>query len=169
MGEMNRFVRYTILILSTFVILGGSAFAQGGPHGGRHGTSDRPSETKCPVCGMYTAIFTDWNCLIEFKDGTMETFDGAKYYLDMGKYAPQRNLRDVVSISLKDYYSKAWVNASRAYFVIWSNIYGPMGHEPIPFREEADAKRFLKEHKGKAIIGFRDVSLELLTSLDNPE
>ena len=29
------------------------------------------------------------------------------------------------------------------------SVYGPMGHEPIPFAKEADAKRFLQDHKGK--------------------
>jgi nitrous oxide reductase accessory protein NosL len=52
--------------------------------------------------------------------------------------------------------------------VIWSDVYGPMGHEPIPFEKEADAKKFLREHKGKDILMFKDISTYMITSLDNP-
>jgi nitrous oxide reductase accessory protein NosL len=42
------------------------------------------------------------------------------------------------------------------------------GHEPIPFEEENDAKKFLKERKGKKILRIMDISLKLIMSLDNP-
>ena len=71
-------------------------------------------------------------------------------------------------ISVKDYYSKTSIDALQAFFVIWSDVYGPMGHEPIPFEKEADAKKFLKEHKGKKILRFKDINPKLINSLDNP-
>jgi len=40
-------------------------------------------------------------------------------------------------------------DALKALFVIWSDVYVPMGHEPIPFEKETYAKEFLKEHKGR--------------------
>jgi copper chaperone NosL len=127
---------------------------------------------RCPVCGMFVSMFADWNARIEFKDRTAATFDGAKdmfkYYLDMKKYNPQKKQNDVMAIFVKDYYSKASIDAPPAFYVIWSDVYGPMGHEPIPFEKEADAKKFLKEHKGKRIVRFKDVTLKMLTSLDNP-
>ena len=110
---------------------------------------------KCPVCRMFVSMFPDWNARIEFKDSTYATFDGAKcmfkYYLDIKKYNPPKTKKDMTIISVKDYYSKTSIDALQAFFVIWSDVYGPMGHEPIPFEKEADAKKFLKEHKGKKI------------------
>ncbi len=127
---------------------------------------------KCPVCGMYVAKFADWNARVEFKDATQAISCGAKcmfkYYLNMNQYNPTRNKNDVTSISVKDYYSAASVDALKAFFVIWSDVYGPMGHEPIPFEKEADAKKFLKEHKGKKILRFNDISQKLIKSLDHP-
>jgi copper chaperone NosL len=127
---------------------------------------------KCPVCGMFVSLFPDWNARIEFKDSTYATFDGAKcmfkHYLDVKKHSPSKNKNDVASISAKDYYSKTSVDARQAYYVIWSDLYGPMGHEPIPFEKEADAKTFLQEHKGKKIIRFKDVDSKLIYALDNP-
>ncbi len=43
-----------------------------------------------------------------------------------------------------------------------------MGHEPIPFEKEVDAEKSLKDHKGKSILKFNDISLDLIASLDNP-
>jgi copper chaperone NosL len=129
-------------------------------------------KAKCPVCGMFVTMFTDWNAKIEFKDSTMATFDGSKcmfkYFLDIKKYGPSKSRDDINTVWVNDYYSKTAMDAMQAYYVIWSDIYGPMGHEPIPFAKEADAKKFQKEHKGKKIVRFKDVDMKLITSLDNP-
>ena len=127
---------------------------------------------KCPVCGMFVSMFADWNARIEFKDSAYATFDGAKcmfkYYLNIKKYNPPKDKKDVTVISVKDYYSKTSIDALQAFFVIWSDVYGPMGHEPIPFEKEADAKKFLKEHKGKKMMRFKDINPNVIMSLDHP-
>jgi copper chaperone NosL len=133
----------------------------------------QPAEReKCPVCGMFVSMFAEWNATIEFKDAKQASFDGAKcmfkYYLHMGKSNPTKNKKDMTSILVRDYYSKTSIDAREAFFVIWSDVYGPMGHEPIPFEKEADAKKFLKEHKGKKIMRFKDITPSLIVSLDNP-
>ena len=134
--------------------------------------STPPKKEKCPVCGMFVSMFPDWNSQVKFKDSTYATFDGAKcmfkYHLNMKKYSPSKNKNDVTAISVMDYYSNTPINARQAFFVILSDVYGPMGHEPIPFEKEADAKRFLKEHKGKKILRFKDINLTLIKSLDDP-
>jgi copper chaperone NosL len=134
------------------------------------GTS--PEKRRCPVCRMFVSLFADWNARIELKDSTDEVFDGSKcmfkYYLDPGRYTPSKSRSDVRTISVKDYYSKADIDAREAFFVIWGDVYGPMGHEPIPFEKEADAKKFLEEHKGKKILRFGDIDQDLITALDNP-
>jgi nitrous oxide reductase accessory protein NosL len=131
-----------------------------------------PHKEKCTVCGMFVSMFADRNARIQFKDATQAIFCGAKcmfkYYLNMKKYNPAKNKEDMTVISVKDYYSATSIDALKAFFVIWSDVYGPMGHEPIPFEKETDAKRFLKEHKGKKILGFKDINPNLIKSLDNP-
>jgi copper chaperone NosL len=127
---------------------------------------------RCPVCGMYVSMFPDWNARIKFKDSTVAIFDGSKdmfkYYLDIRKYNPSKSKDEVTAILVKDYYSKKDIHAQQAYFVVWSDVYGPMGHEPIPFEKEADAKEFLRDHKGMKILSFKDVTREVVLSLDNP-
>ena len=135
-------------------------------------TSAPSPKEKCPVCGMFVAMFADWNAEIQFTDDSRAIFDGSKdlfkYYLDMGKYNPSKSKDQIKAVLVKDYYSKTSFDARKAFYVIWSDVYGPMGHEPIPFEKETDAKRFLKEHKGRKILGFKDITLKLLHSLDNP-
>ena len=136
-------------------------------------TGSTPTQKdKCPVCRMFVSMFPDWNARIEFKDSAYATFDGAKcmfkYYLNIKKYNPPKDKKDVTVISVKDYYSKTSIDALQAFFVIWSDVYGPMGHEPIPFEKEADAKKFLKEHKGKKMMRFKDIKPNVIFSLDNP-
>ena len=134
--------------------------------------SASPERVRCPVCGMFVEKFPDWNARIEFKDSAYAVFDGAKdmfkYYLNLKQYAPSKQTGEVAAVSVKDFYSKSSIDASKAFYVIWSDLYGPMGHEPIPFEREADAKKFMKEHRGKRVLKFKEITPRLIRSLDNP-
>ena len=129
-------------------------------------------QDRCPVCGMFVSMFADWNGEITFRDSTRVTFDGPKdlfkYYLNVKKYNPSKTRADVVMISVKDYSTKTPIDAQKAFYVIWGDVYGPMGNEPVPFEKEDDAQKFLKEHRGRKILLFTDITTELLYSLDNP-
>jgi copper chaperone NosL len=135
------------------------------------GPSSSPKE-KCSVCGMFISPFVDWNARIEFDDSAKAVMCGPKgmfkYYLDMMKYNPSMSRKKVTAIYVKDYYTKTSIEARKAFFVIWSDVYGPMGHEPIPFEKRADAKRLLEEHNGRKILRFRDITPKVILSLDNP-
>ena len=132
----------------------------------------RSQKDTCPVCGMFVSMFVDWNAEIRFADATRVIFDGPKdmfkYYLEAAKYDPSKTTIDVTAISVKDYYAKTPIDAQKAFFVIWGDVYGPMGNEPVPFEKEADAKKFLKAHTGRKILRFKDITQKLLYSLDNP-
>ncbi len=165
MRKKKPFSGFVIILLTLALTLSLSS-------GGEKRPSKPDSREKCPACGMFVSMFADWNARIELRDATHATFDGSKcmfkYYFNIKKYSPTLNNTDVTSISVKDYYSKTSIDALKAFFVIWSDVYGPMGHEPISFEEEADAKRFLREHKAKKILRFKDINPNLITSLDNP-
>ena len=67
---------------------------------------------------------------------------------------------------MSDYYSGKGIDGRSAFYVIRSDIYGPMGHELIPLASEADAKDFLREHKGSRILRFDEVTPDLIARLD---
>ncbi|MBC8018289.1 MAG: nitrous oxide reductase accessory protein NosL [Verrucomicrobia bacterium] len=128
------------------------------------------AKDKCPVCGMFVAKYTNWVVSLTFRDSTSVFFDGPKdmftYYLNMKKYSPSRKVADVVSITVRDYYDLKPLDGKKAFFVIGSDVYGPMGKEIIPFRKESAAREFLKDHKGKKIIVFGSVTPELLKAME---
>jgi copper chaperone NosL len=54
----------------------------------------------------------------------------------------------------------------KAFYVLGSDAYGPMGRELIPFEKETEAREFLKDHKGKNILRFRDITYSIVKGLD---
>ena len=119
---------------------------------------------------MFVSKYPDWVATVMFKDSTALFFDGAKdfftYYLNVQKYTPARKQADIVSITVNDYYTLKQVDARQAHYVIGSDVYGPMGKELVPFAKLADAHAFLKDHKGKMVLRFSDVTPRVLKALE---
>lgn len=125
---------------------------------------------KCPVCGMFVHKYPKWVAMIEFADGSSYFYDGAKdmfkHYMNVPKYTPGKSGQEIVSLSVTDYYAVALIDAKEALYVIGSDVFGPMGHELIPFHDQASAQEFLEDHKGTRILRFPDVSEETIKALD---
>jgi copper chaperone NosL len=128
------------------------------------------AKDKCPVCGMFVSKYPDWVATVTFKDSTSLFFDGAKdfftYYHNMRKYTPARNQASISAINVNDYYTLKAVDVRQASFVIGSDVYGPMGKELVPFGKATDAQAFLKDHKGKKVLRFSDVTPPILKSME---
>ena len=124
---------------------------------------------KCPVCGMFVAKFPDMLAEIIFNDATYAVFDGPKdmfrYFLNMKKYNPSKTVKDIDSIYVNEYYNVTPIDGRKAYYVIGSDVYGPMGRELIPFLKEEDATAFIKDHRGK-ILRFGDITEAVLKELE---
>jgi copper chaperone NosL len=129
-----------------------------------------PPQAKCPVCGMFVAKYPNWVASITFKDSSIAYFDGAKdmftYYLNIKKYNPAKSRADIAAVHVKDYYDLSMIDGQKALYVVGSDVYGPMGKEAVPFRKPADAQEFLRDHKGKKLIRFGEVTPELMKSLE---
>jgi copper chaperone NosL len=125
---------------------------------------------KCPVCGMFVAKYPDFVAQIIFKDGSYAVFDGVKdlckYYFDLAKYNPSRKTSDIDSLVVTDYYGLKPIDGLKAYYVKGSDVYGPMGHELIPFESEADANEFMADHAGESLIRFDAIDADMVKSLD---
>ena len=127
-------------------------------------------EDKCPVCGMFVYKYPDWIAEIIFTDGTIYFFDGAKdlfkFYLDLKKYVPHKNIDEIAAIYVTEYYHMKLIDAKAAFFVIGSDVYGPMGKELIPLETEADVREFLQDHKGDRMVKFEHVKPFIIQKLD---
>ena len=121
---------------------------------------------KCPVCGMFVAMYKNWRAQIIFADNSYAVFDGPKdmfrYYLNVKKYNPAKTASDISNIYVTEYYTTEMVDARKVFFVQGSDVNGPMGSELIPLATEAAAKDFMKDHKGSRILKFSEVTGENL-------
>ena len=121
---------------------------------------------KCPVCGMFVSGYKNWLAEIIFTDGTYAVFDGPKdmfrYYLDLKKHNPSKTAADISAIYITEYYSTELKDARKVFFVLGSDVNGPMGAELVPLASEKAANEFLKDHKGKKILKFNEVTGETL-------
>jgi nitrous oxide reductase accessory protein NosL len=130
----------------------------------------RPAELKkddrCAVCGMFVAKYKAWVAQIIFADSSYAAFDGPKdmfkYYLNMAKYAPTKKPSDIRAIFVTEYYSARLMDAKTMFFVTGSDVLGPMGDELIPIASEEKAKEFLKDHRGKEILKFQEITADRL-------
>jgi copper chaperone NosL len=127
-------------------------------------------DSVCPVCGMFVAKYPEWVAAVVYKDGHVHYFDGAKdlfkYLKQLGHYAPGHRLSDMATVAVTDYYSVRTIDAHQAVYVIGSDVLGPMGHELVAHGSRADAESFMKDHKGKRILLFSEVTSEIIAALD---
>ncbi len=156
---MNRLITAIV-----FILLGLPLIADGA--GKPAGFAPRD---KCPVCGMFVAKYPNFAARIVYEDGSYALFDGAKdmftYYLNLRKYAPGKTASQIAALSVTDYYSLSLIDGFSAWYVIGSDVLGPMGKELVSFARAADAEGFKLDHKGKRTVRFRDVTSNLIREL----
>lgn len=133
-------------------------------------TIDVPTEAKCPVCGMFVHKYPKWTSQIVVQNTHSHFFDGVKdmmkFYFEPSLYHHSHTPRDFTHIFVSDYYTLEKIEAKEAFFVAGSNVYGPMGYELIPFKNEADAIEFSGSHNGKKVYPFHKITKEIVWSLD---
>lgn len=159
-------------LLRTIGLLWVLAFATGaGAQTALAGIPKPGPKDLCPVCGMIVSKYPNWTATVLYKDGHTHHFDGAKdlfkYLHDLPKFAPGHARENIKSIAVTDFYNLEKVDARQAYFVIGSDVLGPMGHEFVPLASRADAEDFLKDHKGRRILGFEQIQPDLVERVDN--
>ncbi len=119
---------------------------------------------------MFVAKYSDFVAEILFKNGSYAVFDGAKdmfkYFFNIKKYNPMMDKENIEAIYVTDYYSLNLIDGLKAYYVLGSNIYSPMGNELIPFEKESDATVFMKDHQGKSILRFHEIKYDIVKNLD---
>lgn len=124
----------------------------------------------CPVCGMLVSKYPNWVAVVVWKDRHAHFFDGAKdmfkFLHDLPKFAPGHRKEDIAGIYVTDFYNLERIDARQAWFVTGSDVLGPMGHEFVPLASRADADDFLKDHKGKRLLAFGQVTSEIVAGID---
>ena len=126
-----------------------------------------PEDAKCPVCGMFVSKYPKWTTMM-VHDGKTYYFDGVKdmmkYYIFDGDFVYDRS--HISQMSVSDYYTLEEIPASKAFYVLDSDVFGPMGRELVPFKSQKSAQSFLKDHNGKRIVTFNGITDSMLMKLD---
>jgi copper chaperone NosL len=163
-GAKMKTPRILLLVIIFELVLSGPF------HSARAEASNAVSDqTRCSVCGMFVAKYPNWLAQIQYADVSQTRFfDGPKdmmaFYFNPEQYGgpPRDSIRDIF---VKDYYGLDWLPAREAFYVIGSDIYGPMGHELIPFGSREAAESFSKDHHGTKILTFEEITPGLVESL----
>ncbi len=134
------------------------------------GQMEVPKEVKCPVCGMFVAKYPKWAALIDV-EGKKHYFDGVKdmmkFYIFDVDFPYDRS--KITQIEVTDFYTLQAIDAKQAFYVIGSDVYGPMGNELIPFLTKKAAQNFMSDHRGEKIIRFDEITPKLVMGLDGLE
>ena len=85
-----------------------------------------------------------------------------KFYFEPAKYEHNHANNQIEQINVTDYYTLESIDGKNAFYVVGSNVYGPMGEELIPFKNEAQAKKFMADHYGKTLLKFEEIKKEIL-------
>ncbi len=129
-----------------------------------------PHDAKCPVCGMFVSKYPKWAAMMLIDD-KKHYFDGVKdmmkYYIFDGDFTYDRRAISMMTVS--DYYTLEAIDAKKAFYVLDSDIFGPMGHELIPFKTMKSASEFKNEHHGKAMVTFDEITDSMVMALDGIE
>ncbi|NLK67148.1 MAG: hypothetical protein GX282_06715 [Campylobacteraceae bacterium] len=126
-------------------------------------------DDKCPVCGMFVYKYPRWAAIVYYDDeGEYYSFDGVKDMMKFLFYRDQYIKEDSVfgDMYVTDYYTQNAIEAKTAYYVVGSNIFGPMGNELIPFEKESNARTFKLEHGGTEIYKFDEITTSIICALD---
>ncbi len=162
---IRMMMRKTLLITAVIVLVGVLLAAASEPEHLKPGKHE-----KCPVCGMFVYKYPDWTAQITFSDHSQFYFDGVKdlfkYYFNLAKYNPGKTVADIAVVRVTEYYDTAAIDGQSAFYVIGSDVYGPMGRELIPFASREAAEEFKKDHAGTGILTFGQINMSVIARLD---
>jgi len=114
---------------------------------------------------MFVAGYPNWLAVVELEHGAALFFDGPKdmfkFLQEPGRYvADDVDENDIVAIRVTDYYTTRPIDGTTAFFVVGSDVKGPMGAELVPFATRENAETFRVDHGGDAVLAFSEVGPE---------
>lgn len=123
--------------------------------------------TRCQTCGMFVAKYPNWISVLVLEDNTSRYFDGVKDLMVFVLNSPYYGVaqEDLREIWVKDYYSLDWIDGRQCFYVVGSDVYGPMGHDFIPFATKKAALNFQQDHHGTEIVTFSSISSQRVESM----
>ena len=120
---------------------------------------------RCATCGMFVAKYPSWVATIAYVDGSHRFFDGPKDLFRFRQTNDDGGL-EVSEIWVTDYYTTKPIKARDAFFVLGSDVLGPMGAELVPHASLDHAESFRADHGGEPPLAFDDIDAAVLRALE---
>lgn len=119
--------------------------------------------TRCERCGMFTDANPRWAAGAVAAGGRKVSFDAPRCMFAW--------LQDAAGIGaeapwITEYYTQRKHPAAFVWYVVGSDLAGPMGPDLVPIGDEAGARRFRVEHDGRAVLRFDAIDAAVLARLD---
>ena len=115
------------------------------------GSKARP---RCERCGMFTDIQPRWTAGAVAADGRDVHFDAPRCMFEWLRSVEGRGGE---APWVTEYYTQRKRPAAFVWYVVGSDVTGPMGPDLVPIGDEAGAQRFRAEHHGRAVLTFDQV------------
>jgi copper chaperone NosL len=133
---------------------------------------DYTKDTTCLVRHLKVYENPKWVAKVELKNGKEVFFSSPKSMFEFfhrpGKWY-ELNVKsedDFKNIIVTDFKTLLPVKAKGAFYIYGSNVTSPAGDDLVPFDSYKAAEIFAKEHNGKRILGFKEVSEALIKLLN---
>ncbi|KFL34270.1 MULTISPECIES: nitrous oxide reductase accessory protein NosL [unclassified Sulfurospirillum] len=131
-------------------------------------------DEKCPVCGMFVYKYPKWAARMNYVENgkpVTHAFDGVKdllkFYHAPSKWGNYTKHKDSeLTLLVTDYYTGDAIDGMKAFYVVGSDVVGPMGKEFIPFKTLSSAQTFMKDHKGLQVVEFSKIDEALVYAQD---
>lgn len=124
---------------------------------------DPTAETRCVVCGMYPARYPEHRCQLSTGDGNTYHFCSSQClvtFLAEPKQYVKKELK-VKSVWVTVFQEHSYEYAFGLYYLVGSNLMGPMGREALSYRSHAAAEAAAQQHGGK-VLRFNDLTPQLV-------
>lgn len=131
-----------------------------GSIGGCSGEGTAEAQQRCDLCGMRVESSSGWRAGGRDASGAALAFDTPKCL-----FRRHHERGPVSEPWVIEYYSQERRPARELFFVIGTDLQGPMGRDLVPVAGREAADRMLREHHGDRVLTFEEVTPEVAASL----
>lgn len=123
------------------------------------------ARTRCERCGMFVDLQPRWATGAVAAGGRDVHFDAPRC---MFAWLEGTEARGAEAPWVTEYYTQRKRPAAFVWYVVGSDVTGPMGPDLVPIGDQASAERFKTEHHGRAVLTYDQVDAAALARLDAP-
>lgn len=117
--------------------------------------------TDCQNCGMPTNDFPNWQVMLTANSKNIAFCAPRCMFIHLAD-SSNNVATSIEKMEVTDYYTTQKIDGKTAFYVTGSDKTSPMGKDFVPFVTKEDAESFMKEHNGKKIYSFDEITKEVV-------